>query len=124
MNRWILMVVMVFLPLVLAGQKPKTGLFGKAKQQKVMKTKVSPKVSKAQKKAEKVKKQQKKDYEKARKKVVERRHKMQTKKTQTRMKQTKKEAMEFNEGEKSSFFNKLFSGKGKKKKKHKKISHE
>lgn len=121
LNKWILLLFAVLIPLIAEGQKPKKNLLGKEKGRKVVTMKASPKATEAQKKADKVKKRQKKAYEKARRKEIKRRYKMQCKGTQARMKQTKKEAMRFNKGTVKSFFSKLFPAKGKhKKKKNKK----
>jgi len=120
LNKWTLLLFAVLIPLMAEGQKPKKNLFGKEKNRKVVTIKTSSKVTKAQEKADKVKKKQKKAYEKARKKEIRRRYKMQSKGTQSRMKQTKKEAMQFNKGEGKSFFSKLFSAKEKHKKKRNK----
>ena len=76
----------------------------------------SRKVRQAQKKAEKVEIQQKKAYEQARKKEIKRRFNMQTPETKERMKQTRREAREYNKSQKDSFFERLF-----RKKKHKKM---
>ncbi len=117
-NKWILLGLLMLIPVAAPAQKTKHSLFGKKKT--VATTGPVAKKGKKQKDGEKVKEKQKKAYEKARKKEVKRRFNMQTKETQARMKQTKKEANQFNKGKQDSFFVKLFSGKGKKKKKHKK----
>lgn len=56
----------------------------------------SRKVMKAERKAEKVKEQQKKDFEKARKKELKHRWEIQSPKTKERMKETRKDADQFN----------------------------
>ena len=115
-NKWILLGLVMILPLAASGQKPKNGLFGNEKHAKITSAPTTKK-GKKQRKGEKVKEKQKKAYEKARKKEVKRRYKMQTKETQARMRQTRKEANQFNDHGKEPFFKRLFSGSGKKKKK-------
>lgn len=71
----------------------------------------SKKVRQAKENAEEKKEKQKERYEKAKKDDNERRYNMQTPGTKQRMKETKKQAEEFNNKGHESFFKRLFKRK-------------
>lgn len=89
-KRVLLLLIAIIIPLALIAQQP------------------SRQVRNAVKKSEKVEGRQKKSYENARKKELKRRHTIQTKEVQERMKQSKKVANKNNKKKKEPFLKRLF----------------
>jgi biopolymer transport protein ExbB/TolQ len=81
--------------------------------QSLLNQRKSKKVQKAEKKAEAVKEKQKDEYNKKRKDVLDRRNEIQTPATRERMKESRKQAENWNKQKRTPFFKRIFRRKPK-----------